>query len=85
MSIQGPSVGISSAGALLVTALVCGTYLHGLLAAPPARSALIRSLAERRGIEADLETRELGWEQLSAWFRDSIDVDAIIRMADIRR
>lgn len=73
-------------GALSADGLVVGTYVHGLFANEPLRNALLGALARRRGIPfTPRGVTTDPYARLSAWFRDAIDVRALLAACGVPR
>lgn len=71
-------------GAVSADARVAGTYVHGLFASEALRTALLASLATRRGIA--FEPRGVAadpYATVSAWFREAVDVPELLRTCGI--
>jgi adenosylcobyric acid synthase len=71
-------------GAISDDGLVLGTYLHGFFDQPDLRYAIIRWLAERKGLSferrEDRFARQLAYDRLADNVRASLDMDLIWRL-----
>lgn len=68
---------------------VLGTYLHGIFDEPQLRTAFVRMLCERKGIEYGDNTgisfddyREQQFDRLADVLRESLDMDAVYRILE---
>jgi adenosylcobyric acid synthase len=71
-------------GAVSEDGRIFGTYVHGIFESAELRSALLRSLAARRGIEfVEREAPPDRYAALGSWFRDAVDVGRLLRAVEL--
>ena len=80
---QGTATSVPD-GAISPDGLIVGTYLHGLFTSPALRSALLRTLAARKGIAAPATwgtaERVDPIDRLAAHVRAHLDMEAVCRL-----
>jgi adenosylcobyric acid synthase len=84
---QNPVTDDALDGAISADGVVVGTMLHGIFENDVLRSALIRTLRQRKGIDAPdgppIPTREAEYDRLAATVRANIDWKMIERIAGL--
>jgi adenosylcobyric acid synthase len=73
-------------GAVSADGRVIGTYLHGLFDNEPFRTALLLTLARRRGIRPPTGAIAVDrYAHLASWFRSAIDVPQLLTTVGVER
>ena len=75
-------------GAIDSSGTVMGTYIHGLFHNGELRSAILRELAQRKGVSLPTGTdldMDREFDRLADWVRSSLDMDLVYRMAGLDR
>ena len=79
----------SSDGALDSSGWVLGTYIHGLFHNVGLRQALLKALANRKGVHLSLAPETLSLDQefdkLADWVRASLNMEQVYQMAGLNR